>query len=176
MLRVLHFSKKLAEPLDVTPATGVRVVTYAGNTDNARWVQVRQQAWANSPTHVRLPNITDLERELLTRRCWRPNWLWFAESVDGREPQTLGTVGLALRESRQNKESPCIVRLAVIPEARRRGIGRLLMQTLERAAWQAGYRQLWLETHATWKDAVALYRSLGWELDRPTPVVPRLDE
>ncbi len=36
------------------------------------------------------------------------------------------------------------------------------MDTLERAAWNAGHRQIWLETHSNWKDAEAFYDRRGY--------------
>jgi ribosomal protein S18 acetylase RimI-like enzyme len=45
---------------------------------------------------------------------------------------------------------------------RRHGVGRLLMAHLETAAWDAGYREVWLETHVAWEAAVKFYRSLGY--------------
>lgn len=74
----------------------------------------------------------------------------------------MGTVGLSIRAGRDTQRA-VIHRLAVVPQARRRGIGRLLLATAEQAAWEAGNRQLWLETHARWEAAVALYRSQDWE-------------
>ena len=39
---------------------------------------------------------------------------------------------------------------------------RLLMSHLERAAWDAGWREVQLETHAGWSAAVAFYQSIGY--------------
>jgi hypothetical protein len=33
---------------------------------------------------------------------------------------------------------------------------------LERAAWDAGWREVQLETHAGWSEAVAFYHSIGY--------------
>ena len=53
--------------------------------------------------------------------------------------------------------------LLVDPRWRRRGIGRLLMSHLELAAWDDGWREMQLETHAGWAAAVAFYQSMGYE-------------
>jgi GNAT superfamily N-acetyltransferase len=52
--------------------------------------------------------------------------------------------------------------LAVLPGWRRRGVGRYLMSVLEARAWELGYREVWLETHAAWAEAVRLYQALGY--------------
>ncbi len=41
-------------------------------------------------------------------------------------------------------------------------MGRLLMVHLERAAWDAGYREVFLETHAAWQAAANFYEALGY--------------
>lgn len=65
---------------------------------------------------------------------------------------------------------PVVHWLLVDPNYRRRGIGRLLMNCLERAAWDAGHRELQLETHAGWSAAVAFYQSIGYAPARdPSP-------
>ena len=35
------------------------------------------------------------------------------------------------------------------------------MATLEAAVWDAGQRQVWLETHTQWREAVRLYQALA---------------
>jgi GNAT superfamily N-acetyltransferase len=50
----------------------------------------------------------------------------------------------------------------VSPEVRRRGVGRLLLATLEAAAWSQGERELTLETHADWSAALRLYEACGY--------------
>ena len=49
--------------------------------------------------------------------------------------------------------------MVVRPEARRQGIGRLLVTALERTAAGRGFSQIWV---ATGNDAVDLYRACGW--------------
>jgi len=90
--------------------------------------------------------------------------MWFAE-VDGapaREP--IGTVALAIRQS-ASTAVPVVHWLCVLPQWRRRGVGKLLMNTLERAAWDAGYREVALETHEGWREAAAAYEAMGYEVE-----------
>jgi GNAT superfamily N-acetyltransferase len=49
--------------------------------------------------------------------------------------------------------------MVVRSNARRQGIGRLLVTALERVAADRGYTQVWV---ATGDDAVDFYRSCGW--------------
>ncbi len=51
----------------------------------------------------------------------------------------------------------------VHPAIRRRGTGRLLMRGLEEAAAELGFQQLHLDTASNQPEAVAFYRSLGYE-------------
>jgi len=56
-----------------------------------------------------------------------------------------------------------VKRMFVAPEARGRGISRLILQELERAALEIGYRQLRLETGVLQPRAIALYESAGYQ-------------
>jgi putative acetyltransferase len=55
-----------------------------------------------------------------------------------------------------------IKRMFILPEARGRGIGRRLLQTLEAAALEQGIALLRLETGVRQPEAIALYRSAGF--------------
>lgn len=55
-----------------------------------------------------------------------------------------------------------IKRMYVLPEGRRRGIGRRVMEELERLAGEFGYRAIWLETGLQQPDAIALYERSGY--------------
>lgn len=53
-------------------------------------------------------------------------------------------------------------RMYVLPEARGRGLGRLLLDDLERGARELGFAALVLETGDRQEAALALYRSFGY--------------
>lgn len=55
-----------------------------------------------------------------------------------------------------------IKRMFVVPEARSRGLARRLLEELEAAARDAGYRRARLDTGAEQPHAQALYRSAGY--------------
>lgn len=55
-----------------------------------------------------------------------------------------------------------IKRMYVRPDARGKGLARLVLTRLEEAAAAAGYTQLWLETGLAQPEAMALYESSGY--------------
>lgn len=55
-----------------------------------------------------------------------------------------------------------IVRMSVARSRRRQGLGRRMLYALCERARAVGYRQLVLETTATWADAIAFYRAHGF--------------
>jgi ribosomal protein S18 acetylase RimI-like enzyme len=59
-----------------------------------------------------------------------------------------------------------IKRMYVVPEARGRGHGRRVLEALERAAADLGYRRVRLDTAQSMTTAMALYESAGY---RPIP-------
>jgi GNAT superfamily N-acetyltransferase len=76
--------------------------------------------------------------------------------------EMVGTVQLDLGMPENQPHRAELAKLLVHPEARRRGIGRALMQRAEQAAQRVGRSLLVLDTVAG--DAGdALYRSLGWQ-------------
>jgi ribosomal protein S18 acetylase RimI-like enzyme len=56
-----------------------------------------------------------------------------------------------------------VLRVRVHPATRRRGVGRALMAALEQRAEQLGMRELHLDTATNQPEAVAFYRSLGYQ-------------
>jgi ribosomal protein S18 acetylase RimI-like enzyme len=56
-----------------------------------------------------------------------------------------------------------IKRMRVHPDYQRRGFGRIILQALEAAAIERGYRQASLETTVVQISALALYRTSGYE-------------
>ncbi|MGL5881874.1 GNAT family N-acetyltransferase [Synechococcus elongatus] len=56
-----------------------------------------------------------------------------------------------------------IRKMYLLPEVRGQGLGRALLQRLEQAIAEAGYRQIWIETSSLLKEAVSLYESAGYQ-------------
>lgn len=74
---------------------------------------------------------------------------------------TIGAVALG-RAGRPPHDRISLQWLMVAPMQRRRGIGRALIAVVEQAAWDAGERELSLETHADWRGALRLYEHCGY--------------
>jgi putative acetyltransferase len=56
-----------------------------------------------------------------------------------------------------------IRKMYLLPEARGQGLGRYLLQNLEKTIIQRGYQQIWLETASVLFEAVKLYESSGYQ-------------
>jgi ribosomal protein S18 acetylase RimI-like enzyme len=84
--------------------------------------------------------------------------LAYARSGQGLRAEPAGCVGLRPLEG----EVAEMKRMYIPPAFRGRGLGRSLAERLLAEARQAGYRRLRLDTIATMKEALGLYRSLGF--------------
>jgi GNAT superfamily N-acetyltransferase len=163
MATVIQMTRKLSERPVAPRISGVRLRDYAGSGDVEVWLELRRRAFARQKLGVGDWDAADFEREFLHKSWWRPEAMWFAEAQ--RLPLTayapVGTVTLARRGDSPDAK-PVVHWLAVLGTYRRRGVGRLLIATLEAAVWDAGGRQVWLETHSAWTEAARLYEALGY--------------
>ena len=137
---------------------------YRGDEDIAIWLALREQAFAHQKVGVRQWDADDFRRELLDKPWWRPEWMWFAETTAAQPTEPIGTITLAIRQSAIGAV-PVVHWLCVLPRWRRRGVAKVLMNTLEQAAWDAGYREVALETHEAWREAAAAYEALGYKVE-----------
>jgi GNAT superfamily N-acetyltransferase len=157
MTLVLHLRKQLASPPATLAAAGIVIRPIAVPNDIDAWLSLRERALAGLNPAVWQWSRDDFLAEMVGQPWWRPEWTWLA--ID--ELQVVGTVTLAIREGRE-RHVPVIHWLLIDPTWRRRGLGRALISHLERATWDAGWREVQLETHAGWSEAVAFYHSIGY--------------
>lgn len=162
MSDVLHLCHALTERPLAADCPTVSLRTYQGPGDIDRWLEIRERAFARERVGVGRWTHADFEREFLAKPWWSPEHLWFAVPAESNAAERIvGTVTLARRGIGATSR-PVIHWLAVLPAWRRQGVGRLLVRTLEIACWDAGEREILLETHAAWEKAARLYESLGY--------------
>jgi len=159
---ILQLTKRLLEPPCPVALEGVRLRHYQGEVDIEIWLELRRRAFARQKLGVGDWNAGDFAREFLQKTWWRPEAMWFAETDSPSAiAAAVGTVTLA-RRGDTREAPPAVHWLAVLPSWRRRGVGRLLVTSLEAVVWETGGRQVCLETHAQWTEAARLYESLGY--------------
>jgi GNAT superfamily N-acetyltransferase len=157
-LPLLRFTKSLLSAPAASSSDGVTLRTFEGR-DVAVWLALREAAFRGLVAPGRPWTATDFEREFLAKPWWSPQRMWLATDAGG---ELIGAVTLG-RSGRRPHDLPCVMWLMVVPQLRRRGLGRALLATLERAVWEAGERSVTLETHASWTDAVRLYEQCGYQ-------------
>lgn len=79
--------------------------------------------------------------------------------VDGADERIVGMGGGKPR----SPETVEVLRVRVHPAVRRQGVGRMLMDELERRAAALGHREVVLDTATNQPEAVAFYSGLGYE-------------
>jgi len=167
MSRILHLRKRLISLPAATAVPGVAIRPFnggdavAGNRDTQAWLGLREAAFAGLTAAGRPWSTDDFRREFTAKPWWNPRRMLFAVEDDGAAGTVLGSVALG-RAGRPPNDYACVMWLMVAPEARRRGIGRLLLAAIERQAFEAGESTLALETHTGWTEAVRLYRTAGY--------------
>ncbi len=161
MTSVLHFRKELLDPPVERAGAGISIRSIVVPDDVAGWLKLREPSDGRtySPSARVEPGRlrrSDARETLVAKRL----------DVAGNRSRRLvsrviGAVTLGVRTG-ADATVPIVHWLLVDPAWRRRGVGQMLMSRLESAAWEVGYRQVELETHAKWKDAVAFYQSMGY--------------
>jgi GNAT superfamily N-acetyltransferase len=163
MTSVLHFRKQLVGPPVAVFGPGILVRPLAAPEEVPAWLALRERAMADERPTVRPWTSADFEREMTGKSWWRGDHCWVAIDAEATraERPIIGTATLSLREGAAGIV-PVVHWLLVDPAWRRRGVGRLLMAHLELAAWDTGWREVQLETHAGWSAALAFYHSMGY--------------
>lgn len=138
----------LDSPMELRPAEPHEAAAIAGivRAAYARWVP----AIGREP----LPMRVDYDKALQEHR--------FDVIADG--DRIVGVI-----ETMQRDDHIWIENVAVAPETQGRGIGRRLLDHAERLALDAGCFEARLLTNAAFEANVALYRRLGYVVDREEP-------
>ena len=157
MPSVIHFRKQLSGPPVEARLANMGVRSMIVPDDIPKWLAVRERAMADEMPRVRAWSEGDFRVEMTDKSWWTPGCTWVATTDDS----VVGAVTLAMRAGEAHTV-PVVHWLLVDPAFRRRGVARLLMSYLERAAWDAGWREVQLETHSGWAAAVAFYHSIGY--------------
>ncbi|GBE54059.1 MAG TPA: ribosomal-protein-alanine N-acetyltransferase [Euryarchaeota archaeon] len=66
--------------------------------------------------------------------------------------------------ARKVGDSGHIIAIAVAKNLRKEGIGRMLMETVEKILLRKGVREIWLEVRVSNKEAIGFYTRLGYSL------------
>ncbi|HEY3204079.1 MAG TPA: GNAT family N-acetyltransferase [Thermoanaerobaculia bacterium] len=140
----------------------------AGRAGNAHGVTIRRAAWDDAPSIASVLHRSFAEYRasytheafiatFLTQRqiedCLGEGPVWVA-ALDG------GIVGTVSAVDRQ--QALYIRSMAVLPSARRRRIGEMLLVEVQRFAVERGYRRLVLSTTPFLDRAIRLYERLGF--------------
>jgi len=86
---------------------------------------------------------------------------WVVEGGDRASPDRIIGTGAYYPIARGDRAVE-IRKMYLLPEARQRGLGRFLLQELERAAIAKGYTDIWIETATVLAEAVKLYERNGY--------------
>jgi ribosomal-protein-alanine N-acetyltransferase len=112
-----------------------------------------------------LPALTALEAELFPGDAW-PQASWWAELAGRPRREYVVAEGsgtlLGYGGLDHGGEVSDVMTVAVAPAARGRGLGRLLLDELERRAWGRGAAHVMLEVRADNAAATGLYRAAGY--------------
>jgi GNAT superfamily N-acetyltransferase len=161
MSPVLHLRKELLDPPVERLAANFLVRSIILPDDIEGWLELRKRATADLTPPVREWTRTEFMAQMVDKPWWKDEHTWLAIDAASGRSEVVGAVTLALRTGAA-ANAPVVHWLLVDPAWRRRGVGKMLMSRLESSAWNAGWREIELETHAGWTDAVAFYHSMGY--------------
>lgn len=90
---------------------------------------------------------------------WRPGSVVFAAEISGN------IVGFIMANCRKSAKRARIHTIDVLPDFRRKGVGKLLLAEVERTAIERGMDKIALEVRADNFGAKKLYRNSSYEID-----------
>jgi GNAT superfamily N-acetyltransferase len=124
--------------------------------DGHRWRRIRLQALSDAPYAF---GTTHAEASQWAAARWEAQTVEFATFVAVMDGRDVGVVRGAARQSGDARE---LVSMWVAPNARRQGIGTLLIDTVVAWAKAAGASALVLDVVAANAPAIALYERTGF--------------
>jgi len=86
---------------------------------------------------------------------------WVVEQQIQQQPSQVGGTAAFYRVNR-GVETVEIRKMYLLPQCRRQGLGRWLLQRLEQEITAQGFQEVWIETASVLKEAVQLYESSGY--------------
>lgn len=103
---------------------------------------------------------------LAVEHYYRDGAFWVAEQAG----TLVATAGF--HPIQRGRKAVEIRKMYLMPAARRRGLGRFLLQRLEAEIARRGFEQIWLETATALSGAVAFYESMGYRFPRASDLQP----
>ena len=104
------------------------------------------------------PEGTDRDAFQVKDTYWKAGGeFWVVE----QQHRIVGTAGYYPTQRGTNAVE--IRKMYLLPDARGQGLGRHLLQTLEKAIAEHGFQQIWIETASVLKEAVKFYESSGYQ-------------
>lgn len=170
---ILHLTREFRDRAQAVSIKGFAIRNIRLPGDVAPWLSLRGAAFEDVRPRPGRWTPGDFDRELCRHRALESVQTWVAEPTEPaemtemteneRNPGRILAGSVSLRTwTRDGRQTARVHWLLVHPRFRRCGLGAGLMATLENACWDAGIRQISLETHRDWTAAVAFYRRLGY--------------
>jgi GNAT superfamily N-acetyltransferase len=130
----------------------IEITVGRGDEPEARELVAAMEAWVNEGWG---PTTPDRTSTVTAEEMVPPDGAYVIVREDGRAVAGGGV--------RRLGDGVCeIKRMFVVPDARGRGHGRRLLEALERAARDLGYRLARLDTAESMTTAMAMYRAAGY--------------
>ena len=154
----LRMWRELEHLPEAKPPAGYRIRTYETG-DDAAFVRIKNAAFLSENVGGRAWTVADFEKEYLDSPYFSPERVLFA--VCNGEP--VGTT-TAWSATYRGREVGLIHWVAVVPEHRKKGLGRVLNVRALHRLKALGYGEATLNTSETLESAVRLYHRLGFEV------------